>query len=98
MSDMDEFMMYTIYLEGLNTLLLIALLAVYIPNYRAIKSAIGIGLILFTLVLLIQNLVGLYLHFTGGGLYEKMAATQEFGLQLIETIALAALAYSAWKE
>ncbi len=95
---MDEFMMYTLYLEGLNTIFLAGLLYIYIPNYKALKSLTGAGLILFSLVLLIQNLAGIFLHFTGGELYAKMLAVQVFGLKLIETIAILVLSYSAWKE
>lgn len=95
---MDEFMMYTLYLEGLNAVLLLGLLFVYVPNYRALQSMTGAGLILFSLVLLIQNLAGIYLHLTGGELYGKMAVLHVFGLKVLETIALGMLVYSAWKE
>ena len=95
---MEEYMMYTLYLEGINTLLLLVLLYVYGSNYRALKTMAGAGLILFSLVLLIQNLAGIFLHFTGGELYGKMAAMHVFILKLVETLALSVLTYSAWKE
>ena len=95
---MYEFMMYTLYLEVLNVLLLLGLLTRYIPNYRALHSMTGLGLILFSVVLLIQNAVGLFFHFSGWELDTKMSAIQEWGLQLIETLALLVLIYSAWKE
>lgn len=95
---MDEFMMINLALEALNGLLLIGLLTVYVPNYRTLPSISGMGLIVFSSLLLLQNIVGIFLHFSGQGLYEKMASVQECGLQLIETIALLVLAYSTWKE
>lgn len=95
---MDEFMMFTIYLEGLNALLSLGLLSIYTQNYRALKSSVGMGLMIFALVILLQNAGGIILHFTSGEVYASMVATQVFGLKLIESIALVALAYSAWKE
>lgn len=95
---MDEFMMFTIYAEGLNALLAAGLLYVYAQNYRALKSSVGLGLVIFSFVLLVQNLGGIFLHFSSGEVYAKMVATQVFALKFIETIALLALAYAAWKE
>lgn len=91
-------MMFTIYLEGLNALLSLALLAAYTQNYRALKSNVGMGLMIFAFVLLLQNAAGLYLHFTSGDIYAPMAAAEVFGLKGIETVALIILAYTAWKE
>jgi hypothetical protein len=85
-------------LEGLNALLSLALLYVYAQNYRALKSGVGMGLLIFSFVLLLQNAAGLYLHFTSGEVYASMVATQVFALKLVETIALIVLAYTAWKE
>lgn len=95
---MDEFMMYTIYVEGFNALLSVALLYIYTQNYRALKSSVGMGLVIFSFVLLVHNLGGILLHFTSGEVYAKMVATQVFALKLIETIALLALSYAAWKD
>ncbi len=90
--------MYTLYLEGINTLILAGLLTVYVSNYKALRSLSGLGLIVFSLLLLVQNLAGIYLHFTGGELYDKMSSLHVFGLKVLETMALIILAYSAWKE
>lgn len=90
--------MFTLYLEGLNALLLLGLGSIYWQNYRALPTLVGAGLLVFSLILLLQNGAGIFLHFTGGELYGAMAATHVFVLKLIETLALAFLAYSAWKE
>ncbi len=95
---MDELMMGLIYLEGLNVLLSAVLLWLYAQNYRALRSAPGMGLVVFAFVLFVQNAVGLYLHYTTGEFYAKMLATHAFGLELVETLALAVLAYSGWKD
>ncbi len=94
---MEEFMMWTIYLEGLNALLSLGLLYVYAQNYRALKSSVGLGLMIFSLVLLLQNTGGIFLHFSSGEVYAKMVATQVFGLKLVESLALLVLSYTAWK-
>ena len=95
---MDEFMMGLIYLEGINLLLSAALLWVFAQNYRVLKTTPGMGLVLFSAVLFIQNLIGVYLHYTTGEFYAKMLATHAFGLEAVEMIALAVLTYSAWKD
>ncbi len=95
---MDEFMMGLIYLEGLNVVLSAGLLYLYYQNHRVLKTTPGFGLLIFSLVLFIQNAAGLYLHYTTGEFYAKMLATHAFGLELVETLALAVLAYTAWKE
>jgi len=95
---MEEFMMGLIYLEGLNVLLSAGLLWLYAQNYQALRSAPGMGLVVFSFVLFVQNAAGLYLHFTTGEFYAKMLATHAFGLELVETLALGVLAYTGWKD
>ena len=95
---MDELMMGTIYVEVINAGLALFLLSIYYPNYRALKSNAGLGLLIFASVLLIENAVGLYLHFSAGEFYAKMVATHAFVLKFFEMIALGVLAYTAWKE
>lgn len=95
---MDELMMGLIYVEGINVALSVVLVVLYYQNYRALRSAAGLGLLVFSLVFLVQNGAGLYLHYTTGEFYAKMLATHAFVLELVETLALAALAYTGWKE
>lgn len=95
---MDELMMGLIYLEGLNAVLAAILLWLFAQNYRALKSTAGLGLLLFSVVFFLQNVSGTYLHFTTGEFYAKMIATHAFMLELVETVALAALLYTTWNE
>lgn len=95
---MEDMMMNLIYVEGVNLILSAFLLYVYFQNYRTLKSTAGMGLLLFSGVLFIQNLAGVYLHLTTGEFYAHMLATHGFFLEGIETIALIVLSYTAWKE
>ena len=90
--------MATIYAEGINTMLSLLLTWIYAQNYRSLKSTIGLGLLVFASLVLVQNLVGIYLHLTTGEFYAKMLATQAFAIEGLETVALVSLAYGAWKE
>mgnify|MGYP001568903305 CR=1 FL=1 len=95
---MEDFMMFTIYAGGLNLLLSALLVWVYAQNYRALKSNVGLGLLVFASLILIQNVAGVYFHVTTGEFYAKMLATQAFALEALESVALAAMAWVAWKE
>jgi hypothetical protein len=95
---MEELMMATIYVEIINAALALFLVYVYYQNYRVLKSNTGAGLLVFASVLLLENLAGLYLHFSTGEFYAKMVATHVFVLKSVELLALAALSYTAWKE
>ena len=53
----------TVVFEVLNILLLLFLLSVYLNNYRQIKTSIGLGLIIFSALLLMQNAMAVYFHF-----------------------------------
>ena len=95
---MHELMSFSIALELVNSILLIGLLWVYYQNYQALKLPEAMGMMVFAFVLLLQNLAGLYFHFSMGEFYIAELASQILILELIETIALAVLSYTAWKE
>ena len=81
----------------LNALMLFILLYVYIRNYKAIKSKFSLGLILFGLLFLIQNLVAIYFQTAMVDYYSKEVADFALILNILEALGFAALLYVTWK-
>ena len=85
-------------IEVLNAVLLIALLYAYVQNYREMKTNLGLGLILFAGLLLVQNLLALYFHLMMHDFYSMEAMQHATFLNGAQLIALAILNYVTWKE
>jgi len=84
---------------GVNVLLLVALVGVWGRNYRQLRSKHTLGLLLFGLMLLGENALGLYYFmwhadlaawFTG---LSDLASSAMMALRLAETFAIAFLAW-----
>lgn len=84
---------------GLNAVLLLGLLTVWVQSYRAVGAAHTLGLVVVGSFLLIEN--GLWLYFYGidatfRGWYVAVAMMPQVGMFALcglETVALAVLAY-----
>ncbi len=85
-------------LEALNAVLLLALLYVYVQNYREMKTNFGLGLIIFAAFLLLQNLVALYFHLMMVEFYSAAVMGHALVLNALQFAALVALNYVTWKE
>ena len=94
---MELEMTLTFVFEALSSLLLLALLFVYYQNYKTMKVKFTLGLLVFALLLLLQNLVGMYYRFTMMGFYNVEAAAGVALIRGIEVIALAVLLYISWE-
>ncbi|MBI4053119.1 MAG: hypothetical protein HY394_03730 [Candidatus Diapherotrites archaeon] len=86
------------FFEIANILLLVFLLSVYVQNYRQMKCAFSLGLIMFAAFLLIQNMLAAYFHFTMLAYYSLEVMQHAFILSGAQTIALAALSWVTWRE
>ncbi len=84
-------------INGLNILLLLALLFVYIKNYLSMRSNFGLGLIFFALLLLIHNIVAVYSQISMIMYYSSEVAGFAFLLNVLQSLALAVLVYITWK-
>ena len=80
-----------------NIALLFFLLSVYVPNYKALKSGFGLGLILFSRFLLLENAMSLYGYFSMHDAYAA-AMQQESWVTIAQTAGLLVLAFVTWKE
>ena len=73
------------------------LLHIYIKNLRKIKSSFTIGLLVFALLFLIQNLVSLYYFLTMMEYYSPEVEVHVFILTLLQTIGLLVLLKITWE-
>lgn len=85
-------------LEILNSALVLLLLRVYLQNYREMKTVFGLGLIVFSFFLLLQNLISIYFHLMMIDYYSKEVMQHAFIITAAQTAALAVLAWVTYKE
>ena len=91
-------MEFAIILELLNAAMLVALLYVYVQNYRQMKNAFVLGLIIFAFFLLAQNAVAIYFHIVMIDYYSKDVMAQAFWMTAMQSVGLAALLWATWKQ
>lgn len=87
-----------ILIEALNSLLLLSLLYVYIGNYRQMRTALGLGLIVFSFFLLLQNLIAAYFQLMMVDYYSAEVMQHALFISAVQTVALAVLAWSTYSE
>jgi hypothetical protein len=82
-------------LSGLNSLLLVALLVVWLRNYRTFASPMTLGLATFAVVLLIENLVAIAFFFSTTALYamSPAAGATVAAMRALQFVALGVLTY-----
>ena len=94
---MAMLMRVTTFLTSISTLLLLGLLYVYYKNLKKIKSKFTIGLFIFAILFLIQNLVSLYFYLTMMDYYASQVEVHVFILTLLQTIAFLILLKITWE-
>lgn len=88
---------------GVNVLLLLGLLRVWLGNYRQHGARHTLGLLVFAAFLLVENVLWLYfyvLHDSFVGWFVAAGTEVQVGLTLLcalELVALAFLSYLAWQ-
>ena len=87
----------TTIMTGVSTLAILGLLYIYYKNLRNIKSKFTIGLFIFALLFLLQNLVSLYYHITMMKYYAPEVEIHIFILTLLQTIAFIVLLKITWE-
>lgn len=80
-------MQFTIGLVLMNIVVLLYLTGIYIKNFRSLQSKFTIGLLIFALVFLIENIVASYFYFTMMPYYANGIELPAFLLRLLQTIA-----------
>ena len=94
---MDAIMNFTTILTSISTLSLLGLLYIYIKNLKNIKSKFTIGLLIFAVLFLLQNLVSLYFYFTMIEYFVPQVEVHVFILTLLQTIAFLILLKITWE-
>ena len=84
-------------LTGISTLLLLGLLYIYYKNLKKIKSNFTLGLFIFALLFLVQNLVSLYYFITMMKYYAPEVEIHVFILTLLQAIGFAILLKITWE-
>ncbi|MFD1632365.1 hypothetical protein ACOZ4L_06175 [Haloplanus ruber] len=81
---------------GVNIVLLLGLLSIWIRNYRAVPGGVLRGLILFGTLLLAENVVALYFYFNAPAM-PPLAVEVMMILQVLEAVGIAVLFYTTWQ-
>ena len=87
----------TTILTGVSTILLLGLLFVYYKSLKKIKSNFTIGLFIFALLFLIQNLISLYYFITMMNYYAPEVEKHVFILTLLQMIGFGILLKITWE-
>ena len=85
---------------GINSVLLAVLVAVWVRNYRQFRTPMVLGLLGFSSVLLIENLIAIYFFSSSmQSLYsmDPLAGQVVFGMRLLELLAIGFLSYATLK-
>lgn len=81
---------------AVNIVLLIGLLAIWLQSYREIHAPLTLGSMVFATLLLLENVVALYFYFTAPAM-PTLSVRFMMTLQILETVAIAVLAYVTWQ-
>jgi len=84
--------------SAINIVVLCGLLVVYARNFRAIKSQFSVGLVLFALLFLVQNIaaIALYLSMAAAN-YGVSVALPLLALNMAELSGFAVLFWISWQ-
>jgi len=93
---MTMLMSATTILTGASVLLLVGLLVIYLRNVRHVRSKLVVGLILFVVLLLIQNVVSLYYYVTMMPYYVVAVEPHMFIFSMLQTIAFSVMLWISW--
>ncbi len=93
---MAMMMQATLGLEVVNIIILLAVLYVYVQNYRAMKAPFMLGLTIFALLLLAENVLSLYFNYTMMKMFSPVE-NELLYIKTLQTLALGFLAYVTWK-
>jgi len=83
-------------IAGINTVLLLPLVGVWIRNYRTFGTGLVGGLVLFALAMLAENAMAIYFFFSMASFYSGDPGVQKVVLVLrgLQFVAIASLSYT----
>ena len=87
----------TTIITAVSTIFLLGLLYVYLKNLKNAKSKFTIGLFIFALLFLIQNIVSLYYYVTMMKYYAPEVEIHVFILTLLQALGFLTLLIITWE-
>jgi hypothetical protein len=84
-------------LTGLNSLLILALIAVYAKNIVRMRSTFSVGLLIFALLFLTQNIASFYYYITMMPYFAQGLETYALIFNVLQLLAFAVLNWLTWK-
>jgi len=81
---------------GINIVLLVGLIGIWLRTYREIRAPLTLGSIVFATFLLAENTVALWLYLNPPDM-APLAVEVMMILQVLESVGVAALAYVTWQ-
>ena len=93
---MEGFRLAGMALSVLNAALLLVLLSVWLQNYRKFGSTMVLGLVGFSAVLLLENLIAIFFFFRSMQMLyssDPLVGQVVVGMRLLELLAIAFLTY-----
>lgn len=99
MSVHTSFWIANMILSAVSVIVLSGLLLVYAKNFRSIKSTFSVGLVLFGVLFLIQNIaaVGLYMAMAASGIYGLDMAMPMLALNVTQLVGFGVLFRISWQ-
>ena len=93
---MGTLIMAAVVFAGLNTLLLLPLVGVWVRNYNTFRTGLVGGLVLFAVAMLAENAMAIYFFFSMASFYSGDPAVQKVVLilRVFQFVAIAALSYT----
>ena len=90
-------MMATVLVAGVDAALSAGLLAIYARSFTKVRAPFTIGLIMFSLFFLAQNLLAVYAYFTMMEIFPSALAPYMLGIMAFEGLALGVMLFSSYK-
>jgi len=88
---MEYLMQLTAIISLVNIAILAALLIVYTKIYRISKAVYTLGLMFFSIMMMIQNIIGAYAYFAMYQLYSPQLYPYMLGIDVAELIGISIL-------
>ena len=84
-------------LMGINIILTIVLLAIYLKNHRLVKSKMTMGMLFFAVAFLVENVLSLYFYYSILMVGILSITTFNLAVKFFEMIGLLILLYVTWE-
>lgn len=92
---MGPWLLVATILSGVNVLLLAVVTFIWVRNYRTFGSEMTLGLAVFGVAMILENVIAIYFFFSSGMLYADAPTVQQAVaiLRAVQTVALVFLTF-----